>query len=85
LRVSIDDNVTEEIDLALSVMPKSGESVSLERCLGGLRDDHRNAVLLAYIEGYTHEELANKLGKPLGTIKSWISRGLDELKECLET
>ena len=44
----------------------------------------RQSVLLAYYEGYTHQELAKRLGSPLGTVKSWLRRGLDKLRECLE-
>jgi RNA polymerase sigma-70 factor (ECF subfamily) len=39
--------------------------------------------MLAFVDGYTHEELARHLGTPLGTVKSWIRRALLALKECL--
>lgn len=58
---------------------------ALDRCLETLQQAQRQSVLLAYYEGYTHEELAEKLGKPLGTIKSWVRRGLQRLRECLES
>ena len=44
----------------------------------------RDAIVLAFIEGYTHEELSTRLGSPLGTVKSWIRRGLSRLKDCLD-
>jgi len=44
----------------------------------------RQAVLLAYVHGYTHEELAARLATPSGTIKSWIRRSLERLKRCLD-
>ena len=44
----------------------------------------RQAVLLAYYEGLTHEELAARLSRPLGTVKTWVRRSLQQLKSCLE-
>jgi RNA polymerase sigma-70 factor, ECF subfamily len=56
----------------------------LERCMEGLGGEQRNSVLLAYYEGYTHQELAARLKAPLGTVKSWVRRGLAQLRDCLE-
>ena len=52
-------------------------------CMTRLSDDERRSVLLAYYEGYTHTELSARLGSPLGTIKSWVRRGLQQLRDCL--
>ena len=38
---------------------------------------------IAYHHGYTHSELASAMSTPLGTIKSWVRRGLQQLRECL--
>lgn len=56
----------------------------LKQCMKGLQDEQQQSVLLAYYEGYTHQELAEKLHAPLGTVKSWVRRGLQKLRECLE-
>ena len=40
--------------------------------------------VLAFRDGYTHQELAERLHAPLGSIKSWIRRGQIQLKECLD-
>lgn len=53
-------------------------------CLEKLRQAERDAVLMAYCFGYNHAELVDRLGAPLGTVKSWIRRGLEKLKTCLE-
>ena len=68
-----------EADLAVEV------SVSIRKCVDGLQNNHRKAVLLAYYYGMTHEELAEQLDAPLGTVKSWIRRGLSQLKDCMAT
>ena len=57
----------------------------LERCMKGLLDAERRSVMLAYYEGYTHPELASAMSAPLGTVKSWVRRGLTKLRSCLET
>ena len=57
---------------------------ALRECLEGLQEVQRESVLLAYYEGYTHDELAKRMGKPLGTVKSWVRRGLLRLRECLD-
>lgn len=56
---------------------------ALARCLEELRGDHRRSIKLAFFEGYSHSELAEKVNVPLGTMKSWIRRGLAGLKGCL--
>lgn len=57
----------------------------LERCMKGLLDTERKSVMLAYYEGYTHPELASAMSAPLGTVKSWVRRGLSKLRICLES
>lgn len=56
----------------------------LDRCLNELADQQRSCISLAYVEGRSHQEISQKTGTPLGTVKSWIRRGLQQLKECLE-
>lgn len=62
-----------------------GEGIARMRtCLHELPPEQRQAVLLAYYEGYTHQELAARMNAPLGTVKSWVRRGLARLRECLD-
>jgi RNA polymerase sigma-70 factor (ECF subfamily) len=56
---------------------------SLERCLQRLDEARRACVVHAFVDGYTHEQIAERLNTPLGTVKSWIRRSLLALKECL--
>lgn len=57
---------------------------SLRFCLGEMKEDDRNYVLLAYYEGYSREELAERFSSPVGTIKTRLRRGLVALRTCLE-
>jgi RNA polymerase sigma-70 factor (ECF subfamily) len=62
-----------------------GEGIAkLRDCMRCLSDEQRRSVLLAYYEGYTHQELAQALKAPLGSVKSWVRRGLFRLRDCLE-
>ena len=57
---------------------------ALARCLEELGDGQQQAIRLAYLEGLSHPELAGRLAVPLGTVKTWLRRGLARLRECLE-
>lgn len=52
-------------------------------CLDRLGSERRRWVLLAYIHGYSHEELARRFERPLGTMKSALFRGLADLRKCM--
>ena len=65
------------------VQDDGADTDRLEGCLAQLSPEKRQCVIDAYVEGYTHEQLAERLNKPIGTVKSWIRRGLQALKECL--
>ena len=58
-------------------------SSRLVECLDQLGDERREWVLLAYVQGYTHEELARRFDRPLGTMKSALFRGLADLRKCI--
>ncbi len=61
----------------------SAERRALERCLELLDATQKRSILLAFYEGLSHEDIAARLGAPLGTVKSWIRRGLFRIKGCL--
>jgi len=56
----------------------------LSDCLDGLENNQRIAIRTAFFEGATYAVLAERQAVPLGTMKSWVRRGLARLKECLE-
>lgn len=57
----------------------------LGRCMGEIDTEPRRALLLVYYEGLTHAELAERLARPLGTVKAWMRRSLARLRDCMET
>jgi RNA polymerase sigma-70 factor (ECF subfamily) len=62
---------------------RSLDAASLERCLQRIEAARRACLMHAFVDGYTHEQIAHKLNTPLGTVKSWIRRSLASLRECL--
>ena len=63
--------------------PAGPDATALDRCLEALDERKRDCIVCAFVEGYTHEQIAAKLSTPVGTVKSWIRRGLLALKACL--
>lgn len=59
----------------------SAEAVA--RCLQQLKAPQRRCIMMAFYYGHTHDELSTLTGTPLGTVKAWIRRGLERLRECL--
>jgi len=49
-----------------------------------LPEDQKQALKLAYFQGYTHQEIAELLGEPLGTIKTRIRLAMVKLREFLQ-
>ena len=68
----------------LERLASSEESEALRRCLEELDEHQRRVVLLAFVDGLSHSELATSLKSPLGTVKSWVRRALIGLRRCLE-
>lgn len=62
----------------------SGQVGRLHECLDELDTDRADAIRRAFLGGLKYQELADRMKRPLGTIKSMIRRGLMSLKECME-
>ncbi|HSX62974.1 MAG TPA: sigma-70 family RNA polymerase sigma factor [Tahibacter sp.] len=60
------------------------ERARLDDCIGRLEPRRRTLIRTAFFDGATYEELATRSGSPLGSVKSWIRRGLQQLRACLE-
>ena len=61
------------------------ETSTLNRCLERLEGMQRQSITIAYFEGRSCSELAEQLSAPLGSVKSWIRRGMERLRRCLES
>ena len=68
----------------LESLQSQAEAQALARCLARLEGKMRQAIALAFFDGMSHSELAIHMREPLGTVKTWVRRGLDRLKTCLE-
>jgi RNA polymerase sigma factor (sigma-70 family) len=89
------EHLTDEIDEAMAdtlegdspnpmdTSLASQQAWALHQCLGKLENKQREVVSLAYLRDLSHGELAEQLRLPLGTVKTWIRRGLDQLRSCL--
>ena len=62
----------------------SAEAGALRRCLKLLDPEQQRCIVLAFVDGLSHSEVAARIKAPLGSVKSWIRRGLLSLRRCLE-
>jgi RNA polymerase sigma-70 factor (ECF subfamily) len=69
---------------ALEVIEQEEERTRLARCLERLEPNQSAMIRAAFLDGATYAELAQREAVPLGTMKSWIRRGLSRLRKCLE-
>lgn len=94
-RVAERTHLTQEIDAVLADTLDSGgptpldttlaseQAWAINQCLLRLESKHREVVNLAYVRDLSHSELAAQLQLPLGTVKTWIRRGLEQLRLCM--
>jgi RNA polymerase sigma-70 factor (ECF subfamily) len=68
---------------ALERVAASAEGRRLRDCLAAMEPKNRDGILLAFVHGLSHAQVAARLDIPLGTAKAWIRRGLLRLRECL--
>jgi RNA polymerase sigma-70 factor, ECF subfamily len=75
---TLEPDVMEKIDAA-------GEAGALKRCFKLLDEQQRRCIVLAFVHGLSHSEITERINVPLGTVKSWIRRGLLTLRRCLQS
>jgi RNA polymerase sigma-70 factor (ECF subfamily) len=68
---------------ALERVAAAAEGRRLRECLAALEERNRRGIVLAFVHGLSHAQIAARLDQPLGTVKAWIRRGLLRLRECL--
>lgn len=78
------DDLESDDEHPLDVLGRREDVERLIRCLEGLEPDKKQMVRLAYLDGLSREELAQRFGRPEGTIKTWLHRSLAQLRGCLE-
>ncbi|HVR92490.1 MAG TPA: sigma-70 family RNA polymerase sigma factor [Casimicrobiaceae bacterium] len=74
------DDRPSPIDMLLA----SADALAVRSCVERLEAGQKQAIALAFYQGLSHSELASHLRQPLGTVKSWVRRGLERLKACLD-
>ena len=84
---ALDDDIAHSIEgdspNPMDTTQASEQAFALHQCLGRLENKQREVVSLAYLRDLSHGELAEQLRLPLGTVKTWIRRGLDQLRNCM--
>jgi RNA polymerase sigma factor (sigma-70 family) len=78
------DAVSDPAPAAVERVELAQQHQRLAGCLEELEPRHSTAIRAAFLDGATYEELAARMSVPLGTMKSWIRRGLLKLRACLE-
>ncbi len=68
-----------------SVLEAKGEARRIAECFGTLDPDRAAAVRGAYLDGLSYQDLSERHAVPLNTMRTWLRRSLQKLKECLES
>jgi len=82
--IELIEAVPDDGDTPLESTERAGDRARLDTCFETLEPRRRGLIRAAFFDGATYEELAQRVGSPLGSVKSWIRRGLLQLRTCLE-
>jgi RNA polymerase sigma factor (sigma-70 family) len=78
------ERAADESPGPLELLDRACDARALSRCMDDLSATQRQSVALAFYDGLSHAEVADHLRQPLGTVKSWLRRALQSLKQCLD-
>ena len=79
------DGKADDAPGPLDLLSQASDARALTDCMRDLSAPQRQSVAMAFYDGLSHAEVAEKMGQPLGTVKSWVRRALASLKGCLES
>jgi len=79
----VSETVAGDAPNPMDTSEASEQAWALHECLRKLESRQREVVSLAYLRDLSHSELAEQLQLPLGTVKTWIRRGLEQLRGCM--
>jgi RNA polymerase sigma factor (sigma-70 family) len=79
----VSDTVAGDSPNPMDVSEASEQAWALHECLRKLEARQREVLSLAYLRDLSHGELAEQLKLPLGTVKTWIRRGIEQLRGCM--
>jgi RNA polymerase sigma-70 factor, ECF subfamily len=87
--VTMDDEehamtIADESPTPLELLLSGADAHAVRGCVEQLDAGQKQVIALAFYHGLSHSELARHLAQPLGTVKSWVRRGLERLRACLD-
>ena len=82
--IELADEIPDTGASPLQTAVSADDRERLEACMSQLDARKQSLIRAAFYDGSTYEELAQRIASPLGTVKSWIRRGLLQLRGCLE-
>jgi len=76
--------IADQGPTALELLLAGADAHAVKACIEALEPAQKQAIALAFFQGLSHSELARHMREPLGTVKSWVRRGLERLRSCLD-
>jgi RNA polymerase sigma factor (sigma-70 family) len=82
--MSVDIDLYDESPGPLDLLQNASDALQIRACMDTLDARIRQSLALAYYQGLSNSEVAEHLSSPLGSVKTWLRRGLQQLKSCVE-